>query len=351
MNRAPVTEVEPGPAAARVPVGHEVGDRVTLRIGTQTLAFRTIDRRLRFFLHHDHDAFRVDDGATADCELIWSIGPIVPSTGPLIHAHEQRWQIRRLAGGGEEIIFSKVSPDDPVWRPTMQMVSDAEFRRVHVRQAPRSPTEFLAYVSEYPWAEYVMQRRLGLHGAGAILHASMAVIDGQAHLFTGHSGAGKSTIAELAERLGAEVPTDDRSILTVADGRAFAWGTPWHGSFRRTSPAGAPIASISLLVQDRETRIERMSVARAVQEMFVRTVQARVTPRETQNTLATLEQIASATSCFELRFQPTVDAVRLVVEATRCAEGSTQRGEGSTHDAGGSTHGAEGLPRGSRAAD
>ena len=312
MSVTPVTVGEVGFPPSGAPVGRDVGDRVTLRIGGQTLGFRPGDSRVRFFLHYNHDAFRVPDETPLDCELVWSIEPLTPSAGPVIHAYERRWEIRRTGDDGEEITFSNATPGEPVWRPTVQMVSDREFRRVRVRQAPRSATERLAYASEYPWAEYVIQRRLGLHG-GAILHASMAVFDGEAHLFMGHSGAGKSTIAELAEQAGATIPTDDRTILTVASDRALAWGTPWHGSFRRTSPDSAPIASISLLAHAADDRIDRIGVARAVQEMFVRTVQARVTAQETQNTLETLERVALGVPCFELGFRPTVNAVRLVL--------------------------------------
>jgi hypothetical protein len=320
MNGAPdiARAVEsPSPGA---PVGREVGDRVSIRIGGHTLAFRAGDARVCFFLHHNHDAFRVADETPLDCELVWTIEPVTPSAGALVHSYERRWEIRRLDDGDEEITFSSAAPGDSVWRPTVQMVSDPEFRRVRVRQAPRSETERLAYVSEYPWAEYVMQRRLGLHG-GAILHASMAVVDGEAHLFMGHSGAGKSTIAEIAEQAGAAIPTDDRTILTVAEDRPLAWGTPWHGSFRRTSPMSAPIASISLLAHSAEDRIDRIGVARAVQEMFVRTVQARVTAREAENTLETLERVARRVPCFALDFRPTPNAVRLVLDAVRSSRG------------------------------
>ena len=307
--------------------GAEVGGEVWIRIGDQALRFRAETGDVRLFLHDNHAPFRIDpDPAGPDCDVRWAIEDIHPSGGPVVHQFQTRWEIRNLPNGFEEITFYNAVGDDPALRPTLQMVSDPEFRSVAVRQAPREGGDGIAYVSEYPWAEYILQRRLGLHG-GAILHASMAVRRGVAHIFLGHSGAGKSTIAELAEQIGATIPTDDRTIVTRSPGGMMAWGTPWHGSFRRTSPDGAPVASISLLVQAPGDRLDRVSPGRGVKEMFVRTVQARVTEREVQNTLDTLEQLAAAAPLFELHFRPTVAAVELVFATVDAASAGVAKGD------------------------
>lgn len=301
-------------ASMEVSPGSVVGDVVTLRIANQTLRFRAESPEVSLFLHDNHLPFRVGDDSTADCEVRWGIGVIQPSAVPVVRRFDTRWELRILESGWEEITFFNATGDDPTFRPTMQMVSDPGFSTIRVRQAPRG--EPLAYVSEYPWAEYMVQRRLGIYG-GAILHASMAVWDGVGHVFLGHSGAGKSTIAEIAEQAGATIPTDDRTIVTCGAEGIMGWGTPWHGSFRRTSAMGAAIASISLLVQDTADRLEPIDPGRALKEMFVRTVQARITEREVQNTLDTLLAVATGVPCFELRFRPTPAAVQLVLSSAK----------------------------------
>jgi hypothetical protein len=295
-----------------VSTGSVVGGVVTLRIANQTFRFRAASPEVRLFLHDNHLPFRVGDDVVPDCEVEWTIGPIHPADVPVVRHFDTRWELRILENGWEEITFFNAAGDDPTFRPTMQMTSDPAFSLIRVRQAPRG--EPLAYVSEYPWAEYMVQRRLGIEG-GVILHASMAVWDGVAHVFLGHSGAGKSTIAELAEQAGATVPTDDRTIVTCGPEGVIAWGSPWHGSFRRTSPMGAPVASISLLVQDTTDRHEPVDPSRALKEMFVRTVQARITEQEVQTTLDTLLAIATAVPFYELRFRPMPAAVQLVLRS------------------------------------
>ncbi len=312
------TGLPPAPGAENDAVlrGSEVGGQVTLRIANQTMRFQVARPGMRFFLHDNHVAFRVRDDVSPDCEVRWTIENLTVSPDPVFRRFEQRWEIRRFADGREEITFYNVGDDGSRMQPGMQILSNPDFSTLEVRQAPRASNPGVAYVSEYPWAEYITQRRLGLHG-GVMLHSSMAVFEGVAHLFMGHSGAGKSTIAELAEQLGATIPTDDRTILTVGKGGATAWGTPWHGSFRRTSSEGAPIGSISLLVQDAVDKLEPLELGRAVKEMYVRTVQARITEPEVQGTLATLEMLAELVPCYELRFRPTTAAVTLVLESTR----------------------------------
>ena len=296
--------------------GAEVGSQVSLRIATHTIRFRAAGPAVTLFLHDNHLPFRVPDDSPADCEVRWGIGELTVSPVEVSRRFEDRWEIRPLGDGREEITFYNPLGPDLAPQPAMQMVSDADFAVVEVRQAPREGNASVAYVSEYPWAEYIIQRRLGLSGA-AMLHASMAVFDGEAHLFLGHSGAGKSTIAELAEQVGAVVPTDDRTIVTLGPDGPLAWGTPWHGSFRRTAPDSAPVASVSLLVQYAEDHIERIGVGRAVKEMYVRTVQSRVTEREVHATLEVLEAVAGQVPFYELRFRPTTAAVEMVLAAVR----------------------------------
>ncbi len=53
---------------------------------------------------------------------------------------------------------------------------------------------------------------------GVLLHSSAAVSHGQAHLFLGPSGAGKTTAARKSRDRGLEVLSDDINALCIADG-------------------------------------------------------------------------------------------------------------------------------------
>ena len=104
---------------------------------------------------------------------------------------------------------------------------------------------------------------------GFLLHAASAVRDARAFLFTGRSGAGKTTIARLAPP-DVTLLTDEISYVRKAEGRPgtpagyVAYGTPFTGELAKLGEnVNAPIAALYLLAQGPENRIEPVSEAEA----------------------------------------------------------------------------------------
>lgn len=103
---------------------------------------------------------------------------------------------------------------------------------------------------------------------GFLVHASSAVRNGKAFLFSGVSGAGKTTIARLAP-LDATLLTDEASYVRKVGGRYFAYGTPFAGEFGEPGKnISAPIAALYLLGKASENRIKEMEPALAVQRLL-----------------------------------------------------------------------------------
>jgi hypothetical protein len=89
---------------------------------------------------------------------------------------------------------------------------------------------------------------------GFLLHAATVVRGGKAYVFTGRSGAGKSTVASLSPA--GTVLTDEISLLRFANGEWRAYGTPFGGEFRATgSNTSAPVRGLFRLVQAAENRV------------------------------------------------------------------------------------------------
>jgi hypothetical protein len=83
---------------------------------------------------------------------------------------------------------------------------------------------------------------------GFLLHAATIVRDGKAYVFTGRSGAGKSTTAAMSPQ--GSVLTDEISLLRREDGAWRAYGTPFWGEFKAAgSNTSAPVAGIFRLLQ------------------------------------------------------------------------------------------------------
>jgi hypothetical protein len=99
---------------------------------------------------------------------------------------------------------------------------------------------------------------------GFLLHASSAIRNGRAFLFSGVSGAGKTTMARLAPP-DAALLTDEISYVTRQEGRYAAVGTPFFGELARAGEnLQAPIEALYLLAKGPENKIEPITGTDAV---------------------------------------------------------------------------------------
>jgi len=103
---------------------------------------------------------------------------------------------------------------------------------------------------------------------GFLLHAASAVRNGRAFLFTGVSGAGKTTISSLAPP-DVALLTDEISYVVKQDARYFAFGTPFTGELARVGEnIRAPIEEVFLLAKGPENRIEPVDAAVAARALL-----------------------------------------------------------------------------------
>jgi hypothetical protein len=103
---------------------------------------------------------------------------------------------------------------------------------------------------------------------GFLLHASSAVRNGKAFLFSGVSTAGKTTISRLAPS-DVALLTDEASYVRKVNGRYVAYGTPFSGELGVPGKnISAPIAALYLLNKAAENRIEKLDPTIAVQRLL-----------------------------------------------------------------------------------
>ena len=96
---------------------------------------------------------------------------------------------------------------------------------------------------------------------GFLLHAASAVRNGQAFLFSGVSGAGKTTISRLAPP-DATLLTDELSYLRREAAGDYAYGTPFAGELAKVGEnVKAPLAAVFLLAQGPANRIDEHLIA------------------------------------------------------------------------------------------
>lgn len=93
------------------------------------------------------------------------------------------------------------------------------------------------------------------------MHASVTVLDGQALLFLGVSGTGKSTHSRLWRKFvpGATLLNDDEPIVRVLeDGEVRVYGCPWSGSTPCYKNESARVKAFVYLYQSPENKLSRL---------------------------------------------------------------------------------------------
>jgi hypothetical protein len=103
---------------------------------------------------------------------------------------------------------------------------------------------------------------------GFLMHAASVVRRGRAQIFTGASGAGKTTIAGLAPA-DARVLTDEVSYVRREGAGYVAYGTPFAGELARPGEnVSAPLEAIYLLRQGPEHRVDPLEPAEAARAIL-----------------------------------------------------------------------------------
>ena len=97
----------------------------------------------------------------------------------------------------------------------------------------------------------------------AILHSAGVVKAGDAFLFLGRSGAGKTTVARLSQAHGGEVLSDDLNALAIEDGRCMVRKLPFTGEIGDRRAVRPPVPLGGLLRLEKDTRDALLPISRA----------------------------------------------------------------------------------------
>lgn len=282
---------------------------LSVALGGRVFRFVATHPQLRLRLSDRFELFRVSDQATPDCTVRWSAGAVIAPTTGIVLQETAIWETRLMPDGSEQTTFFAGERR----RPYLCLRFQSGFRTADIVQVPEAGNGN-ATPELHPLSEFLTTRVLA-HAGRVEVHGSAAVINEKAVVFVGHSGAGKTTIAQIAERSGAVVLSDDRVILGMENGRAFAWGTPWHGSGWYTAAGSSPLAAVFLLRQSEVDRVTPMRYADGVKELFVRLIQVRVRTNEVLESHVVLENILRAIPAYEFCFRPTLAAFALALRA------------------------------------
>lgn len=151
--------------------------------------------------------------------------------------------------------------------------------------------------------------------ADAVMMHASGVFDGEkGRLFSGFSGAGKSTISGIWKQQGNILINDDRLIIRKEKGEYFMYNTPMYYPDDNKK---SPLHAVFLIRHAPENVINRMAGAAAVSSVMAFSIQNNYDTRFVQHHLDFFANMCSQIPVFQLGFVPDEKVVNFVKEKTR----------------------------------
>jgi hypothetical protein len=217
-------------------------EALPIEIGRMTIALRTHDPAFREQIAQRYAGF-VRGAQPADFEfdidLYEPTEPPADDVGLKVGVEKGNWLLQRGDFRAR-------------WNPRE--------RRGYIRQAnnPYACDSLLRIVHTLILAEQ----------GGFLVHAASAIRGGKAFIFSGVSGAGKTTISRLAPP-DAILLTDEISYVRREGSRYLAFGTPFAGELGKVGEnQSAPVAGFFLLAKSVQNRIEPVNPAEALRSLL-----------------------------------------------------------------------------------
>lgn len=170
-----------------------------------------------------------------------------------------------------------------------------------------SENPYLVEQQVYRFCMNILLSKGALH-----LHSSFVLYRDKAILFTGPSGIGKTTQAELwRDYRGGLIVNGDASLIRKVDDVWQAFGTPVHGSSPYCENRQAPIAALIALRQGKENRMERLDGYEALRFCLPELYRPKMEPETEEVFWNTVDAFFSEIPVYLLTCRPDEDAVAL----------------------------------------
>jgi len=277
-----------------------------LRVGGLTLAVQAARPRVHLQAPAPYRPFLATTGGDIRLELVESEAP---KGGELLFDSGGNWKVFRH-GRGRLYTF-----ETPVLDPTLYkaVTVDARLRSGRLFVPQQRGRLRPRWALAHPLDELLFQHRLAREGALEV-HACGLVIGGRALLFSGQSGAGKSTTARLwrRARAGVRVLSDDRIVLRERRGRFWAFGTPWHGDGMLAAPQARPLRALFFLRHARRHELRPLAPAEAAARLFARSFPPPWDGPALARVLATCGRVAAKIPSYDFGFAADESAVAFI---------------------------------------
>ena len=183
-------------------------------------------------------------------------------------------------------------------------LSRGEFRAAFDLHTRRGHLSFIHNPYSVDTVLRIVHSLLLAPAGGLLLHASGGIRGGRGVLFSGVSGAGKTTIAQLAPP-DVQLLTDEISYLRRAGDGFRVYGTPFSGELGiQGQDVSAPLAAIYLIEHGARNRRERVAEAEAVRRLMRNTLFFAQEKRLVADVFSTVCELARRVPVYGLEFLP-----------------------------------------------
>ncbi len=153
---------------------------------------------------------------------------------------------------------------------------------------------------------------------GVVFHSSYIDYKGQGILFTAPSGTGKSTQADLWNRLrGAEIINGDRSVIRVVEEGVVVSGIPFAGSSSYCKNRTLPLKAIVYLEQAAQTTVRQVRGVEAFRRVWEGVSVNIWNKEDVTQASGTVQQIVQHVPVYYLACAPDESAVTAVEQMLR----------------------------------
>jgi len=163
---------------------------------------------------------------------------------------------------------------------------------------------------KYPMGPIIMHY-MTVKSEAVMIHASCVVDDQKGRIFTGFSGAGKSTMSKIWADAGNSIINDDRLIIRRLNEHYYVYNTPMYYI---DIPKKTILDSIFLISHSPENNLKKLSGASAVSKVLAFCIQNNFDPNFIQNKLNFLSELSAHVPVYELGFVPDSGVVNFVLE-------------------------------------
>ncbi|WP_010678060.1 hypothetical protein [Bacillus timonensis] len=140
------------------------------------------------------------------------------------------------------------------------------------------------------------------HKWGLLIHSSCVKENGTAHIFSGHSGAGKSTAARLSQP--RELLSDEATIVKITSEEVLVFNSPFNSELdSNCKDSSLPLSSIQLLHQSLQNKRIKLKKADGLLHLLDKVFFWEYSDVETRKVLDLLKYLVQTVPIYELHFQ------------------------------------------------